>query len=84
MDVKHRARNLVILLGWDWWDGLEALEDESNEVLDAYLEILHQPETPDEPVWMKARTRHGIRWANSILRERADELARWAEDGGTV
>ena len=82
--VERRASGLVVLLGWDWWDGLTALEDESDEVLTAYLDIMMAPEKPDdpEPEWMRARTRHGIRWANSILRERAVEMARWADDGG--
>lgn len=80
--VERRASSLVALLGWDWWDGLTALDNESDEVLIAYLDIMMAPETPEEPDWMKAFTRHGIRWANSVLRERAVELARWADDGG--
>ena len=37
------AAGLIALLGWDWGDGLDALDNESEEVLLEYIGMLFEP-----------------------------------------
>lgn len=78
MSAYREARGLVALLGWDWYDCLNALESESEEVLVEFLGILFDPNPfeyvptgPDDPyIRHEALARMAIRETNEILLKR--------------
>ncbi len=65
-----RAKGLVALLGWDWGDGIDALEKEDDATLREYISIL-EVETPNEPERVRLLSELGSRIAKDILRERS-------------
>lgn len=48
-EAERTACGLVALLGWDWWDGLNSLKEEPDEVLVEYIRILMTPLKPGGP-----------------------------------
>lgn len=76
----HEAAGLVALLGWDWWEGVDALEEEDDEVLHAYLDIL-RVERPDDDERTRSLSRIGTQSALRVLHARALESGRLSDDG---
>ena len=62
---QDEAAGLIVLLGWDPWDFLDAIEVESDATLHAVLDILRPPELPEEPDRIKMLTKLGTRVRSS-------------------
>lgn len=79
MDAQREARGLVAVLGWDWWDGIQALRFQSADVLNAYIAIL-APEYPDDTERTKALSVLGMSRARFWLDlyQDADRLIQYA------
>lgn len=62
-----KAANICAQLGWDYYDGCNAIDRADDETLRALLEILKTPDAPGTPEWVTRRARAAARYIEETV-----------------